>query len=111
MGSKSTETKPSLPSRAGDVSTNGTAIPSLQGLKVPSEKTSKGTVKGSGLPGTHKHADSSSIAKASNAPDPDEKKDKRQWARELLARKSGDAMASSAAKGHGGTRMESSLLV
>jgi hypothetical protein len=49
-----------------------------------------------------------SVAKASCSPPPsDEKKDKRQWALELLARKSG-ATASSSAKG---IKKESSFLV
>lgn len=109
MGPKFTETKPTLPNRAGDTSTNGRAIPCLQGFKVPSRdtsvNTSKDTVKGLGLPAAQKHVD------AASASDPDEKKDKRQWALELLARKSGDPMASSSAKGHGGTKNESSRLV
>lgn len=115
MGRKSSETKPTLPSRAGGASTNGTVIPASQGLKVPScdtsERTSKGTMKGSGLPGAHKHVDASSIVKTSGTPDPEEKKDKRQWALELLARRSGDAVTSSSAKCQGGTKKESSLLV
>lgn len=50
-----------------------------------------------------------SAAKPSCSPPPsEEKKDKRQWALELLARKSGDAIASSSAKG---IKKESSLLV
>jgi hypothetical protein len=87
MGSKSLETKPPLPSRVGGNSTNGTSIPSLQRLKGSScdtsEKTSKGIVKGLDLPATQKQVDASNIVKASSTPNPDEKKDKRQWACEL----------------------------
>ncbi|KAG0561656.1 hypothetical protein KC19_9G081900 [Ceratodon purpureus] len=104
MGSKGT--KAILQVRAEDASTIGSTIPS----RDTSEKTNKGTVQGSGLPATNKHVDTPSIVKASSAPDLDEKKDKRQWARELLARKSGDAMASSSTKGHGGIKKYSSLL-
>lgn len=109
MGRKPTETKPTLPNRAGGAAADGTVIPSSQGLKVPScdtsGKTSQGTMKGSALLGAHKHVDAS---KASGAPDPEEKKDKRQWALELLARRSGDAVTSSSAKCQ---KKESSLLV
>ncbi|KAG0571819.1 hypothetical protein KC19_VG045400 [Ceratodon purpureus] len=104
-GLKSTGSKSTLPSRAGNASTNGKAVPTLD----TSEKIYKGAVQGSVFPAINKHVHASSILKASSAPDPFEKKDKRQWARELLARKSGDAMALSA-NGLGGIKRESSIL-
>lgn len=89
---KSTESKPN---KSVGTSINGTVTGTLQGSKVPPEQTSKGVV----LPAAPKA-------------DPEEKKDKRQWALELLARRKGDAVnSSSSAKCQGGTKKESSLLV
>lgn len=105
---KATETKITLLSGGGGASNKGASIPLVQDLKVPSrdtsENTSKVKMKGSGMPGTLKHVESP--VKPPRASDSDGKKDKRQWALELLARKSGDATASSSAKSHGGTRNE-----
>lgn len=105
---KATETKITLLSGGGGASNKGASIPLVQDLKVPSrdtsENTSKVKMKGSGMPGTLKHVESP--VKPPSASDSDGKKDKRQWALELLARKSGDATASSSAKSHGGTRNE-----
>ena len=99
-------------------------IPSLQGFGKASSvggpgKIKEGTVTSSGVQYPHQtgHAGGSNKitcmpSKTSCSPPPsDEKKDKRQWALELLARKSGDATASSSGKSGAGIKKESSLLV
>ena len=88
MQSKVAETRPSRIGGSVEPCLGHLPIPSLQGVKASSVDKS--------------------VAKPSCSPPPsDEKKDKRQWALELLARKSG-ATASSSAKG---IKKESSLLV
>lgn len=89
MQPKVAETRPSPIGGSVEPGLGHLPIPSLQGVKASSVDKS--------------------VAKPSCSPPPsDEKKDKRQWALELLARKSGDATASSSAKR---TKKESSLLV
>lgn len=88
MQPKVAETKPGRIGGSVEPCLGHLPIPSLQGVKASSVDKS--------------------VAKPSCSPPPsDEKKDKRQWALELLARKSG-ATASSSAKG---IKKESSLLV
>lgn len=96
-------------------------IPSLQGFAKASSVGGPGKIKevtSSVLQYPHQTARAGGSdkitctpSKISCSPPPsDEKKDKRQWALELLARKSGDATASSSGKSGAGIK-ESSLLV